>query len=215
MTGGFTQEWLDEQVALGRVRVIEPAREAATESQAKVRDEVAPVAKRTRNSGLRGGKRQAGAEAGAAERTSRASICRPMEGGRHLISGVTGGERPAPIQRPEQGLQITVAAFLDWALPEDYRWLHIPNGEKRNPVIAAILKAMGVKPGAADVLILCPNGRFIWIELKSTKGRLSTDQASWRDWCHAIGAPWFLCRSLDDVVAACEDAGVPLLGRAA
>jgi hypothetical protein len=103
-----------------------------------------------------------------------------------------------------------VAEYLDWALPGDFRWLHIPNGEKRDPIIAAILKRMGVKQGAADVLILRPVGLFVWIELKSNTGSLSRPQREWRDWCRAIGAPWFLCRSLDDVIEALESLQISL-----
>jgi hypothetical protein len=113
-----------------------------------------------------------------------------------------------------------VASFLDWALVPPARWLHIPNGGKRDAREAARLKGMGVKAGAADVLILSPSWKrdghweFVWIELKSATGSLSRDQKDWRDWCRSIGAPWFLCRSRDDVIAACEDAGVPLKARA-
>ena len=71
---------------------------------------------------------------------------------------------PHLIKRPEQALQIATAEFLDWALMPPYRWLHIPNGERRDAVIGKILKAMGVKPGAADALILGPSFPFCWLE---------------------------------------------------
>ncbi|MGL4442993.1 MAG: VRR-NUC domain-containing protein [Alsobacter sp.] len=116
--------------------------------------------------------------------------------------------------RPEQELQIAVAAFLDVALPTDWRWLHVPNGGWRTPAEASLMKAMGQKAGAADVLILPPAGRFIWIELKSPAGRLSDSQADWRDWCASIGAPWFLCRSLDDVIEALASLQIRLRARA-
>lgn len=111
---------------------------------------------------------------------------------------------------PEEDIQILVAAFLDRALPADYRWLHIPNGGARSKREGGIFKAMGVKAGAADVLILTPVGKFIWIELKTATGRLRTEQEGWRDWCRAIGAPWFLCRSLDDVIEALESLQIRL-----
>lgn len=117
-----------------------------------------------------------------------------------------------PVSRPEQELQIQTAEFLDWALMPPARWLHIPNGEKRDDHIAAILNAMGVKPGAADILVFTPGGRFIWIELKSETGRLSASQVDWRDWCRSIGAPWFLCRSLADVIEALTSCQVRLRG---
>jgi hypothetical protein len=52
------------------------------------------------------------------------------------------------------------------------------------------------------------------IELKSATGSLSRPQRAWRDWCRAIGAPWFLCRSLDDVIEALESLQIRLRVRA-
>lgn len=117
--------------------------------------------------------------------------------------------RDAPAENP---LQIAVAKFLDLALPAPLRWLHIPNGELRARAAAGKLKAMGVKPGAADVLILGFHP-FIWIELKSASGRLTQEQKDWRDWCRSIGAPWFLCRSIEDVVDALESLQIRLKAR--
>lgn len=123
----------------------------------------------------------------------------------------------APLKRPEQALQKAQVAFLDWALMAPWRFLHIPNGGFRTPAEAGLMKALGQKEGAADLLFLGPPGLvawpFVWIENKAPKGRLSAAQEDWRDWCQSIGAPWFLCRSMDDLVAACADAGVPLRGR--
>ena len=132
--------------------------------------------------------------------------------------GTPGGEgaekrSPQPIQRPEQALQIQQVEFLTWALIPPWRFLHIPNGGFRTPAEAAIMKAMGQQAGAADILFLGPAGAFVWIENKSQIGRLSDAQKEWRDWCASIGAPWFLCRSLEDLIAACQDAGVPLKGK--
>jgi len=80
--------------------------------------------------------------------------------------------------------------------------------------VAALLKAFGVKKGAADVLILGWPASFIWIELKTATGTLTREQKDWRDWCRSIGAPWFLCRSLDDVIEALESLQIRLLARA-
>ncbi len=129
-----------------------------------------------------------------------------------------GGSSPSPApsrrnRHDEDDLQEAVAEFLDMALLPPARWLHIPNGGTRDTKEAARLKAMGVKAGAADVMVLTGAGRFIWIELKSATGRLRPEQAQWRDWCQTIGAPWFLCRSLADVIEALTSCQVRLKGR--
>lgn len=133
---------------------------------------------------------------------------------RHALDTVPAPAPAAkkPRKREEDALQQQVAAYLDWALPAPLKWLHIPNGGRRDAVTAAILKSFGVKPGAADVLILRPQG-FIWIELKAPKGVLSEDQKAWRDWCRSIGAPWFVCRSLEDVIEALVSEQITLKGR--
>lgn len=56
-------------------------------------------------------------------------------------------------------------------------WWHVPNGEYRSKRTAARLKKMGVRRGVPDFhLILPPNGRSAFLELKSSTGRMSDDQ---------------------------------------
>ena len=114
-----------------------------------------------------------------------------------------GGSKSTPhlFDPSEDEIQIAAAAFLEIALPPPLRFLHIPNGGSRNAAEAGKLKAMGVKAGAADIMVLGFHP-FIWIEMKSRTGRLRPEQKEWRDWCRSIGAPWFLCRSVEDVAEA-------------
>lgn len=136
--------------------------------------------------------------------------------------GGEGVEERSPHQskqkrkRPEEDLQKQQVEYLEWALAPPWRFLHIPNQKgTRATWENKLLKAMGVQDGAADLLFLGPPCRFVWIENKAGKNGLSDAQKDWRDWCLAIGAQWYLCRSLDALVAACEDAGIPLRGKPA
>jgi hypothetical protein len=59
------------------------------------------------------------------------------------------------------------------------RWFHsIPNGENRDTVTAARLKATGVKSGVADTFLPEPCGAYhgLYVELKTPTGRLSENQ---------------------------------------
>ena len=68
-----------------------------------------------------------------------------------------------------------MAARLKDACPKTV-WFHVPNGEKRDPVTAGILRQMGVRPGVADFIILS-RGRAIAVEVKDeADGRQSKDQ---------------------------------------
>lgn len=114
--------------------------------------------------------------------------------------------------RNEEALQIEVAAFLDLALPDEAVWWHTPNGGRRSISTAKRLKAMGVKGGIPDVLILY-RARLIGIELKSREGRASPAQKGMLPRLTQAGAvigP--LCRSLREVEAFLVQI-IPLKGR--
>lgn len=125
-----------------------------------------------------------------------------------------GGKSPRKIKRPEQELHKAAIKFLDRSLPPSWRVIHAGNGGIRSPIEAAIMVGLGVRKGFPDLLMLGP-GRFVVGEAKASNGKLSRDQEEWRDWFISIGAPWFVFRSIDELIAGCVDAGVPLRGRLA
>ena len=111
---------------------------------------------------------------------------------------------------PEADLQRSVVTALKFALPKTAIIHHCanevtepgPRGAKRQ----AILVGMGVHPGFADLIVLC-DGRVLFLELKSLKGRLSPDQEVFRDAVLAQGFGWALVRSVDDALGALADNG--------
>ena len=111
---------------------------------------------------------------------------------------------------PEADLQRAVVTALRFALPRTAIIQHCanevtepgPRGAKRQ----AILVGMGVHPGFADLMVLC-DGRVLFLELKSLKGKLSPDQEAFRDAVLAQGHGWALVRSLDDALGALADHG--------
>jgi hypothetical protein len=56
--------------------------------------------------------------------------------------------------------------------------------------------------GCPDIAALLADGRTLWIECKAEGGRLSADQAAFRDLCQRQGVPWVLAESWDDVKKA-------------
>ena len=111
---------------------------------------------------------------------------------------------------PEADLQRSVVTALKFALPKTAIIHHCanevtepgPRGAKRQ----AILVGMGVHPGFADLIVLC-DGRVLFLELKSLKGRLSPEQEAFRDAVLAQGFGWALVRSVDDALGALADNG--------
>ena len=65
----------------------------------------------------------------------------------------------------EHNLQVTCAQYLDWALPQDAVWCHVPNEGKRTKTAGAKLLAAGMKPGWPDIQILY-RGLFLVAEIK-------------------------------------------------
>ena len=112
--------------------------------------------------------------------------------------------------RPEADLQRAVVGALRFALPKGAILHHCANEVTqpglRGATRQAILVGMGVHRGFADLMVLS-GGRVLFLELKSPTGRLSPEQAAFRDAVQAQGFGWALVRSLDDALGALADHG--------
>lgn len=116
-------------------------------------------------------------------------------------------------KRPEEILQRQVVGFLRLAAPNAL-WFAVPNQRgTRDRWEQALLKAMGVRAGVADLVFVLDGGRVAFIELKSGTGRLSAEQALFQEHCERLGAPYLVCRSLAEVEGALAAWRVPLKGR--
>lgn len=119
------------------------------------------------------------------------------------------------MRRPEQQLQIQVANYLRLALMPPIVWSAIGHGGG-GAIRGAILKAMGLRAGMPDIVILAPNPDgalhpvVIGLELKAANGRQSPaqrdTQACWQD-CFGY---YHLCRSVDEVEGFLRGVGLPL-----
>ena len=99
----------------------------------------------------------------------------------------------------ELSFHIETAKLLNAYARQDTLHFHVPNGEKRDPRTAARLKQMGVRAGVADFTIIV-NGGVHFLELKTSKGRLSTDQIVFSEDAERAGASFHVAHSLDDVI---------------
>ena len=77
----------------------------------------------------------------------------------------------------------------------------VPNGGSRDVREAVQLKRQGVVAGWPDVGVVLPGGTCVWLEFKSTKGRLSPQQRHIHDLLRALGAEVAVVRSLEDIEA--------------
>lgn len=82
-------------------------------------------------------------------------------------------------------------ALIRWAhlqmhaIPDLTKLVYIPNDGKRTRAEAGIAKAMGLRSGVWDYFLACPRvfeGNLrsgLWIEMKSPKDKLRTEQKVW------------------------------------
>ena len=104
------------------------------------------------------------------------------------------------MNRPEQTLQRGVVQYL--TLMEnmgELSFFHVPNGGKRSKVEAAIFKGLGVRAGVSDLVLLFPDARSAFIELKSPGGKLSSSQNQFRSQVEGLGFQFAVCDAVDDV----------------
>ncbi len=120
----------------------------------------------------------------------------------------------ARCNRPEESLHRSVASYLDACLPLDAVWFHPPNGGARSVAEAGIFKALGVKAGIPDVVIVW-QGRPYFIELKPEKGKLTQAQAAMLMRLQKAGAPASVCRSVEAVEGELLAWGFLMRGRLA
>ncbi len=116
-----------------------------------------------------------------------------------MVRPAKSPRRKAP---KEISIHMSVAAFLRWAWPGDLPWTHFPAGEKRDARTGAKLKSMGLAAGWPDFVLLLPQGRVGFIELKAKGGTLSEAQVAFRDQAMANGHGYAVCTSVEEVEAA-------------
>ena len=127
--------------------------------------------------------------------------------------------KPKPKARPkskdsedwtERQIQCAIASVLDRL---GVLWLHVPNEGKRDRIQGARLRAMGLKSGVPDILILesapnKPNVRGVAIELKRKKGgRLSENQTNWLESLRRRGFHAVVCKGYQSAIKELEELG--------
>lgn len=66
--------------------------------------------------------------------------------------------------------------------------------------ILSRLKQNGLLTGASDLVILCPDKRYITVEVKTSTGSQSPEQIIFQKRVDSINGNYFLVRSLEDFI---------------
>ena len=113
----------------------------------------------------------------------------------------------------EQVIHKTIVSHLMARGVRDLVFLHPANGGARSPIEGAILKTLGVIPGAPD-LLLWHEGRSFALEVKTEVGRATEAQLELLDRLSTAGVFTAIVHGLDRALAVLEAWGL-LKGRAA
>lgn len=127
------------------------------------------------------------------------------------------------MRQEEHNIQVACVRWFNLQYPQ-YRGLlfAVPNGGARNLVTAAKLKAEGVTPGVADLLLLVPKQRQILyacvgyplieesisglcIEMKTKRGSQSQAQKEWQKKVEAAGYRYVIVRSVEQFIKEIND----------
>ena len=102
----------------------------------------------------------------------------------------------------EHAEQVALVRWFDLQYPAMRgRLAAVPNGGDRHPVVAAKLKAEGVRKGYPDLQLLAARQGYhgLLIELKRVKGgRIEPEQAEWLDWLNQQGYMAIVCRGAEE-----------------
>ena len=74
----------------------------------------------------------------------------------------------------------------------------IPNGSQRTASGRPANAVAGLLPGMPDLVVVLPEGKVLWAEIKSEKGRVSPAQLNVHGELNALGHVCVVLRSVDD-----------------
>ena len=109
--------------------------------------------------------------------------------------------------RLESAIQRQIVDYIGAVLPHAVCFA-IPNGARRTQSGRASNAVPGLRKGAPDLCVCLPQGRSLFIEVKSLKGRVSIEQIGFHGLLSANGHDVVVARSIDDVRRAFVALGI-------
>lgn len=99
----------------------------------------------------------------------------------------------------EHDLQCACVHWFRMTYPAHAQLLFaVPNGGARNVITGSRLKAEGVTAGVADLILLVPQNKAVFFELKTKVGRQSDSQRTWQNAVEIAGYAYHIIRSVDE-----------------
>jgi hypothetical protein len=98
----------------------------------------------------------------------------------------------------EAQIQKSIIEYLRAVLPHAVV-AAIPNGSQRTPSGRPANAVAGLLPGMPDIVVALPQGRVLWLEVKSAKGSVSANQIAVHGLLNGLGHHVPVVRSVDEV----------------
>lgn len=103
-----------------------------------------------------------------------------------------------------QWLQLAIPGAVAWAAPNEVPYQ--ADSKRAGWAMMAARRAAGMRKGAPDLTIAIP-GRVVFLEVKSPRGVLSTEQGDFHARLARIGHKVWIVRSVDDARAVFQQYG--------
>lgn len=109
-------------------------------------------------------------------------------------------------KKEEHYLQCQIVNYLR---ASGYLVFAIANGGSRNAIEGANLKKEGVLAGVADLQVLLNNGKSLFLEVKTEKGKQQQTQKDFEERCKELGHNYHIVRSIEDVINVLQTLTTP------
>lgn len=106
-----------------------------------------------------------------------------------------------PKRNDEAILQSQCTRWFKNTYPDQYGRLWMQFNNPKSQVQGQMLKAQGMISGVSDLAFIRADGRAVFIELKTEKGRQSEEQKWWQSVIEANKGQYHIVRSLDEFKA--------------
>ena len=103
----------------------------------------------------------------------------------------------------ESQLQQMCVRYFRYVYPQ-YVIYATPNGGTRNPAEAKRLKEEGVLAGVADLVVMLPQGKSLYIEMKIKGNKQTEHQKVFQQKAEMLGYKYYVCYSFDQFKAIIE-----------
>lgn len=126
-----------------------------------------------------------------------------------LIHGTRKPSRPRcrAVKSREQDIQRAILDYIAAVCPDCLAWA-CPNASRRTKTGKATNAVPGLRRGVFDLSVILPDGRFVAVEIKTSKGYLSEEQEAFADELTSRGVMWCVLRSVEEARSMLAHYGV-------